>query len=174
MSPFIRYKIVAIIIAGAFSGIFLARIWNQPLSVSLQPRLSYDLAFKNYDGETVTFSDFRGTPLVINSWAAWCPFCVKELPDFAKIQEEFDKKIVVIAIDRAEPLETAKKFSDEVGVTGRLVLLLDPGDSFYRAIGGFTMPETIFVNADGVIIDHKRGPIDADEMRGRIKRAFQI
>lgn len=128
-----------------------------------------DFNLQDYEGNTVELSDFSGKPLVINSWAAWCPFCKKELEDFAKVQGEFKDQVVIIAIDRAESLETAKRFTDEAGITDDLIFLLDPGDSFYQSIGGFSMPETIFVDKNGVTRFHKRGPMDSNEMRERIK-----
>lgn len=124
-----------------------------------------DFSLEDYDGNIVSLSDFEGKALIINSWAVWCPFCKAELSDFAKLQKEFADDIVVIAIDRQESLEKAKGFSDEIGVTDNMVFLLDPSDSFYKSIGAFTMPETIFVDKDGNIIVHKRGPMKLDEMR---------
>ena len=128
-----------------------------------------DLTFKDYNGNDVALRDFQGRPLIVNSWAAWCPFCIDELPDFAQVQEEFGDEIVIITIDRAESLSLAKEYSDDLGVTDDLIFLLDPNDSFYRAINGFSMPETIFVDRDGIIRDHKRGPMKADEIRRRIQ-----
>lgn len=125
---------------------------------------------QDYSGKTISLADFPGKPLVINSWAAWCPFCRQELPDFTAAQKEFGDRIIIIAIDRAEGLGTAKKYSDELGVTGNIVLLLDPSDSFYKSIGGFSMPETIFVDKDGFIHEHKRGPMDIDEIRQKIEK----
>ena len=127
-----------------------------------------DFSLQDYSGQTVSLADFVGTPLVINSWAAWCPFCKKELPDFAAAQKEFGEQVVIIAIDRAESLEVSKKYSDELGATDDLIFLLDPDDSFYQSIGGFSMPETIFVDRDGFIREHKRGPMELDEMREKI------
>lgn len=129
-----------------------------------------DFALQDYDGETVRRADFAGKPLVINSWAAWCPFCKKELPDFVTVQKEFGDAVVIIAIDRAESLEVAKGYTDEQGTTNDLIFLLDPSDSFYRSIGGFSMPETIFVDRDGFIREHKRGPMDIQEIREKIKQ----
>lgn len=125
------------------------------------------LTLKDYEGNDMSLSDFSGKALIVNSWAAWCPFCRQELPDLAALQREFPD-IGVIAIDRAESLATAKRYSDELDVTGKLVLLLDPRDSFYKAIGGFTMPETIFVNAAGAVVFHKRGPMSLSEMREKV------
>lgn len=119
----------------------------------------------DYEGAQVSMSDFSGKIAVINSWAVWCPFCKDELEDFALLQEAFPDDIAVVAIDRAESKEKAKEFSDSIGVTDRMTFLLDPGDTFYTSIGGFSMPETIFVDRAGEIRIHKRGPIQFDEMR---------
>lgn len=129
-----------------------------------------DFKLKDYQGQAVTLADFKDVPLVINAWAAWCPFCKEELKEFAQVQDGLKGKVVIIAVDRAESLNVAKKFSDELGVTDRLIMLLDPVDSFYRAIGGFSMPETIFVSKDGFIVDHKRGPMKAEEVKQRIQK----
>ncbi|MFQ5661649.1 MAG: TlpA family protein disulfide reductase [Candidatus Paceibacteria bacterium] len=127
-----------------------------------------DLSFEDYEGNTFTLSQFQGKPHVLNSWAVWCPFCRAELEDFAQLQEEFGNEITVVAIDRQESLEKAKGFTDEIGVTERMTFLLDPKDAFYKGIGGFSMPETIFADAEGNIIIHKRGPMDLDEMRQKV------
>lgn len=129
-----------------------------------------NLSFTDYEGQTIALADFAGTPLVVNSWAAWCPFCKKELVDFGTVQKELGERVVFIAIDRAESLTVAKNFTDEFGVTDELIFLLDPNDSFYQAIGGFSMPETIFVDKDGNIRDHKRGPMEVEEIRERTQR----
>jgi len=128
-----------------------------------------NLTFVDYDGNSVALADFAGKPLVVNSWAVWCPFCIKELPDFAALQKEFPE-VVVIAIDRAESLSTAKSYTDDLGITEDLVFLLDRKDSFYKSIGGFSMPETLFVDAEGVIQSHKRGIMDLNEMKRNVAK----
>jgi thiol-disulfide isomerase/thioredoxin len=133
-----------------------------------------NFSLPDYSGETVSLTDFSGKNLVINSWASWCPFCGAELFDFAAAQQQFGDQVVIIAVNRAESLNVAKKFSDEVGASSNLVMLLDPNDSFYQSIGGFSMPETIFVNANGEIVFHKRGPMDLDEIRQRIHQSFNF
>ena len=132
-----------------------------------------DLSFVDYEGNTFKLSDLKGKPHVINSWAVWCPFCRAELEDFALLQEEFGDEITVVAIDRQESLEKAKGFTDEIEVTDRMTFLLDPKDAFYKGIGAFTMPETIFVDAEGNIVVHKRGPIALPEMREKVNQLIK-
>lgn len=131
-----------------------------------------DFTLPNYAGEDVALADSAGKVRVINSWATWCPFCVDELPDFARLQEEFGDEIVVIAIDRSESVEKAKGFTDELGISDDLTFLMDSRDRFYTSIGGFAMPETLFVDGDGNIHIHKRGPMEFEEMKQKVEQVL--
>lgn len=126
--------------------------------------------FEDYKGNTINLQDFEGEYIVVNAWATWCPFCTKELPEFANVQKAFGDKVTVIAIDRKESKDRAKSFTDELGITDDLLFLLDPKDTFYKSIGGFSMPETVFVNKAGEIVHHKRGPISEVEFTKLIEQ----
>jgi thiol-disulfide isomerase/thioredoxin len=128
-----------------------------------------DLTLQNYSGEEVDIAK-QNKPTVINSWAGWCSFCKKELKDFAQIQDKLKDKIKIIAINRAEEKQKAKGYTDNLGVTNDLIFLLDPKDKFYKQIGGFAMPETVLVNKNGEIVFHKRGPMDAEELKQKINK----
>ncbi len=171
-----KLLVIIIIAVVAIIGVVVSRIANRGPATS-NPAINQEsftkapnFSLQDFSGKQVSLADFQGKPLVLNSWAAWCPFCRQELPDFAAVQKEFGDKVVIIAIDRAESADTQKRYTDELGVTNDLVFLSDPGDSFYQAIGGFSMPETIFVDRDGNIRDHKRGPMGQAEIRERIKK----
>lgn len=163
--------IIGILVIGGIGWLVIS---NQTALVESNSQAQFErapgFALQDYDGKTVQLADFAGRPLVINAWAAWCPFCRKELVDFVTVQKEFGDKVIIIAIDRAETRDIAKKYTDELGVTGDMVFLLDPRDTFYKSIGGFSMPETVFVNSNSDIVFHKRGPMDAQEMRERINK----
>ena len=129
-----------------------------------------NLATTTLDGESADLADYAGKPLVINAWASWCPFCVDELPAFAAIQRELGDSVTIIAIDRGEPASVAMQYINRLEISDDLVWLLDQSDSFYARIGGFSMPETLFFNSDGSLGFHKRGPMEADEIKQRIER----
>lgn len=128
-----------------------------------------EFSLEDYKGNTVTEKDFAGKIMVVNSWAVWCPFCVKELDDFAELQKAFPDEVVVVAINRSESLEKAKGFTDDLGLSSAYTYLIDPDDSFYESIGGFAMPETLFVDTEGNIRIHKRGPMTFLEMKEKVE-----
>lgn len=129
------------------------------------------LSFADYSGNEVKLSNYSGKIMVINSWAMWCPFCIKELSEFAAAQDEFGEDIVIIAINREESVVESKKFINNLGLTDELVFLIDEKDSFYRYIGGISMPETIFLDKEGKLVFHKRGPMNLKEIREKIQES---
>lgn len=162
-----KAKIILLIAIILFGGFYLAS--KEPTIEQTTPENTIlrapDFTLLDYNDTPRTFSEIsKGKIAVVNAWATWCPFCTKELEDFAQLQERFGDDIVVIAVDRQESREKAQTFTDSISVSNRMTFLLDPTDSFYRSIGGFSMPETIFVNTRGEIVLHKRGPLELDEM----------
>lgn len=144
-----------------------------PAQSELFDKLS-KIKFQDYQGREVTLADFQGRPLILNAWASWCPFCIEELPAFLQVQAEFKDKVVIVAINRKEPLNIAKSFSDRVGVSPEnLHLWLDLNDSFYRTIGGSSMPETLFIDSQGKVVEHKRGPMEYQIIREKAKKLLE-
>jgi len=131
-----------------------------------------DLTLKDYEGNDVSLLDVEGEIVLLNSWAAWCPFCVDEIPDFVQAQKELGGKMTVVLINRQESLNRAKAFTDDLGATGNVITLLDPSDSFYRSIGGFAMPETLLVK-DGNVLLHKRGPMTLQQIKKEVQSALE-
>lgn len=170
----ILVAIISVLLAGGVGWFLISNRDTSDNSMQTQSEKVPDVALKNFEGKMVRLQDFEGKPLIINSWAVWCPFCRKELVDLATAQKEFSDKVVIIAVDRAESRDIAKKYTDALGVTGGMALLLDPSDSFYQSIGGFSMPETIFVDSSGTIAFHKRGPMDIEEIRERIEKLIAL
>ena len=39
----------------------------------------------NQENEVVNLNDLIGTPLIVNTWATWCPPCREELPLFERV-----------------------------------------------------------------------------------------
>ncbi|MEK7614002.1 MAG: TlpA disulfide reductase family protein [Patescibacteria group bacterium] len=152
-------------------GLFVALSGTREAEVTFFEQVA-ELSFVDYQGRDVSLETFRGRPLVINSWAAWCPFCREELPDFVRLQEELGDGLVVIAINRKEPRATSQTYTDGLGISDQIVFLLDETDTLYQMIGGFSMPETLFVDGEGNLVVHKRGFMDLEEMRTHTKKLF--
>lgn len=131
-----------------------------------------EVRYTDLDGNEVDLSQYAGKTRVVNSWASWCPFCTEELKDLQKLSQEYGDEIVVIAINRSEQNEKAKAYLKRLGDTSGIVFVQDEKDVFYKSIGGFAMPETVFYAEDGSIVSHKRGVMQLSEMQNNTTAAL--
>ena len=82
-------------------------------------------------GEKVTLTDLRGKIAVLQFTASWCSVCRKEMPHLEKdVWQQFKEKgLVLVGIDRDEPIETVIQFQKDMGTT--YPLALDPGAEIF-------------------------------------------
>lgn len=121
----------------------------------------------DFDGVTLTLEEYRGTPVVLNFWASWCPFCVAEMPDFERVSQDFGDDVVFIGVNLRDDSAQAVSLAGETGVTYRLAA--DPNGIVYGAFGGTSMPTTVFIDADGIVRDVVAGQMSADALTSNIQ-----
>jgi cytochrome c-type biogenesis protein len=123
--------------------------------------------FVLFDGTETSFADYRGTPLVVNMWATTCGPCVREMPALQEASVALDGQVAFIGVDTGEQIEVARPFAEDLGIT--FDLASDPDSSIITGIGTAAMPTTVFVDADGRIVDIHLGQLDLDELTERIE-----
>jgi peroxiredoxin len=109
------------------------------------------------NGRPVSSKNFAGKVAVVSFGATWCASCVSELRSLANLQTRFVDDVVVyfVALDgRGE--KDVKPFIEKTGV--RLPTLLDPHMSVAREHGVRSIPETVIVDRQGVIVARAVGP----------------
>lgn len=137
-----------------------------------EPGASPEAAFVLYDGTPASFDDFDG-PLVVNFWASWCPACVVELPDFEAVSNELGDDVTFIGMNVLPDDRTAAEaLIAETGVDYQLAE--DDGGALYAEFGGIAMPTTVFIDADGNVVDVHSGTIFEQDLRDRISELFDI
>lgn len=90
-----------------------------------------DFTVREAAGNIYRLSDLRGEVVMLQFTASWCSVCRKEMPF---IEGEIwlpgnEKGLVVIGIDRDEPVETVLKFMSDMKIT--YPLALDPGAEIF-------------------------------------------
>jgi thiol-disulfide isomerase/thioredoxin len=54
----------------------------------------------------------RGSVILVNLWATWCVPCLKELPEFVELQQQYGSqglKVIPVSMDDPAEIESAKK-----------------------------------------------------------------
>ena len=124
------------------------------------------------DGTSITLSELQGKPVIINFWATWCGPCVKEMPAFERLKDDFGDKIGIIAVNCGDDAGTVKDFVEENGYTFPVVL--DEEYSISMLYPTNSIPYTVVVDAEGKVTHISTGALDADPMSERHKEALGV
>lgn len=136
-------------------------------------RLSdHDATVYTADGTAVTLSSIAsGKPLVINFWATWCPYCVKEMPDLSDIANEYANKVSFAFVDvtdgQRERLDDAAAWLDENGLS-ELPVYYDTSLEAATTWGAHALPLTVVIDANGEVATSATGMIDPTLLRGAL------
>ncbi len=123
-----------------------------------------------FGGETIALSDYAGTPVILNFWASWCPFCVAEMPDFEDVSNAHVDQVAFVGVNLQDDPGAADSLAVETGVTYQLAR--DPQGVVYSAFGGIGMPTTVFIDADGVVRDVVTGQLSSKDLEAKIDQHF--
>lgn len=124
-----------------------------------------DFSLTGMDGETYTLSDFQGKKVMVNFWATWCPYCVKEMPDLTKLAQEYSDDLVVLAVNVDESESKIQGFLDDNPEID-LNILLDPKAKTAGTYGANALPLTIGINSDGSVETGYPGMLNYEQMVG--------
>jgi len=124
------------------------------------------------DARMVSIGEFRaGRPLVLNFWASWCTFCIKEMPDFQRVHDDVGDRVPFLGLDllgvQGETRGAATTLAARTGVSYPLGYDAD-GALYLRLSPRVLMPTTVFVRADGTIALRQFGPLTEQQLRGLI------
>ena len=106
------------------------------------------MTMKTIDGETVRLADLAGKVVVLNFWATWCPPCVAEIPDLARLAKEVNQEGGVVIGISDEDVDTIRSFVASRDMPYAIVAGSDWPAPFktIRAI-----PVTYFLDGEGMI-----------------------
>ncbi len=119
----------------------------------------FQFEFATAEGGTTTLAAYEGEPLVVNYFAAWCPPCRAELPDFEAVSVERAADVTFIGISKDNTTDAWVGLIDTTGVTFETIYEGNSAGS-YEVVGGLAMPTTAFITADGEIAHVHSGVLD--------------
>jgi peroxiredoxin len=136
-----------------------------PSGLAGQPAPIFDLGDDR--GRAVSLREYRGSLVVMNLWASWCPPCRAEMPDLQRLAEaERGRGIAVVGVNEGESPQRARAFADSLGI--HFPIWVDGAQQYGRTYHALGLPTTVILDRQGVVIRAFDGPLTLDEMRAAV------
>ena len=129
-----------------------------------------DFRLPNLEGKTLSLSDFRGEPILLNFWTTTCTFCQTEMPHIQEIYEDWTDKglvLLTIAVDKSQPPVDEYMRTNDFSFP----VLLDIKRGIAHKYNVKTTPTTFFIDTNGIIRIKISGPFpDKEAIEDRIEK----
>ena len=119
---------------------------------------------------TVDLTQFRGKPVVLNFWATWCGPCWEEHPVLVANARLLQPNVQFLGVVFQDKEDKILGFLNQRGSSYPTVV--DEAGKTAIAFGVGGVPETFFVDANGVIRAKYTGPMTPDLLRANLQKVM--
>jgi len=126
-------------------------------------------------GATFDYTEFAGTPMVVNFWASWCLPCYQEAPILQEYWRQYeDSGVLFVGIhtqNRERYAEDGRTFLSQFGLT--FPNGYDPNSEISIDWGLYGVPETFFIDSNGRVLLKHIGPVTPEVMDQQLRAMLQ-
>ena len=130
-----------------------------------------DFTLQDINGKTVKLSTYRGKVVIVDVWATWCPYCVQELPNLIRLQNDAiktKKPLRVIGISVDTDKSAVPQFVKDHGINYPVLYSEKQAMKPFGEIYG--LPTKFIIDKKGVLVDKIIGAVDEHELAQRAAR----
>lgn len=124
--------------------------------------------------DSFVLSEHRGRTVVINFWATWCTPCIKELPYFDVIHNQYGNDVSVVAIHSDLVTDDVEGYLSNFDYM--MPFALDETGEVIKLFGGSMMlPQTVIIDERGVITYNAVGSLTFEKIEALIgKSTYEV
>lgn len=130
------------------------------------------LELRDLKGAPHKLEEYRGKPVVLNFWATWCGPCAAEMPLLTEMQKRYQGRVLFIAasIDDDDMKPQIEAFIKKHQGDALTVMMGATLDSLHDFGLEQVMPGTVFIDAEGNIVDRLSGALKRTDLQKRLRK----
>jgi thiol-disulfide isomerase/thioredoxin len=159
------YWIVILAALLALGGGFITRALNSSNEADNSSQIP-SFTLNDASGKSRNIDEWQGKVRIINFWATWCPPCIKEIPEFVALQEQYANKglqFIGVAVDDEESVTA---YLAKMKINYPILIGDIEGIALAHQLGNSVdaVPYTLVVDKQGKIIHQHRGGISKEQI----------
>ncbi|HEX6299877.1 MAG TPA: redoxin domain-containing protein, partial [Acidimicrobiia bacterium] len=113
-------------------------------------------------GDPISLADLNGDIVLVNFFASWCLQCRNEHAALTSTANAFaEQGVTLVQIAYQESPPASLNYLETAGRSDAAFYLADPGSRTAIAYGVFGIPETFFIDEEGIVVGKIIGESDA-------------
>ena len=165
---------IGVLIAAALVVILVAGLGKDPSAIRTpligKPAPSFALREVGTNN-TIDIAKFRGKPVVLNFWATWCMPCWEEHPTLVATARALQPNVQFLGVVFDDKEDKILGFLQQRGTSYPTVVDERGKTAIAYGVGG--VPETYFLDADGVIRSKYAGPMNTDIIQEHLQKVMR-
>jgi cytochrome c biogenesis protein CcmG/thiol:disulfide interchange protein DsbE len=127
-----------------------------------------DFTLRDIQGSDLRLSAYKGSVVLLNFWATWCPPCKIEIPWFSEFHQKYrDRGLVVVGVAMDEEgWEAIRPYVEERKIRYRIAAGTDEVARLYGGVE--SLPTTLLIDREGKIAALHTGLVSKSTYEGEI------
>lgn len=117
-----------------------------------------DFSATQPDGSTLSLSKYVGNGkwTLVDFWASWCPYCIKELPELKVLEKKYADKLQIVGVAVRDEASDTKTAIDKYSITWPVIY--NAARIPYEIYGFTGIPHLMLISPDGTIVSRGESP----------------
>lgn len=117
---------------------------------------------------TLDLTEYQGKTVLINFFTEWCRYCMEEMPDMKRVNDEYDPdsfQMILVHVWDGEDESNTESVKERFGMH-HMTFFEDTDRAVASVVGVPGFPATLIVNPDGTLAAGQSGMLTYDALTG--------